>query len=303
MGLQTLPADARAAGGGYRVLPVASPPSNHERLRRATRECALAVATVELALQQGSCAASDLAGPRTALIYASASAYAAANWTFLTADRESPVYFPYTAASAVPGEVTIQYGITGPYVSLLSGANAGIEALWQAAVLLTNHQCDRAVVLGIETFMECEDLFAMGRWFLSAPLVETAACVILQRHPTAVAQLDYLAGSGSDVWPLLQARLAGPPPAAVYLCLPTMRDDSGLTERLQAYWPQVPIALLGERTGTCLACAPLIGLQLSDATATAGHILLISRWWDTWSVLYWPTAVPAASDYCGGKDG
>jgi hypothetical protein len=303
-GIHSLPADTRTAAGGYRVLPASCPVADTERLRRATRACALAVAAVELALQQSALAASALAGPRTALVYASASAYAAANWAFLTAGREQTVYFPYTAASAVPGEVTIQYGITGPYLSLLSGANAGIEALWQAALLLTNQQCDRVVVLGVETFMECEDLFAMGRWLLSAPLVETAACVILERHPAALARVGYHAGGGNHGQPLLDAILAGPPPAAVYLCLPTTRDGHDLAQRLRVVWPHVPVAIVGDRAGTCLACAPLIGLQLAAATGMSGQVLFISRWWDAWSVLDWPTAVCAAqSDDCEGKDG
>src|SRR5262245_41547406 len=98
-GLESLPAHAAAAAGGYRVLPAAAPASDNERLRRATRECALAVAAVELAVQHSPFSARDFAGPRTALIYASASAYAAANWAFLTGEREQTVYFPYTAAS------------------------------------------------------------------------------------------------------------------------------------------------------------------------------------------------------------
>jgi hypothetical protein len=300
-GLHSLPADARAAADGYYVLPVACPASDHERLRRATRECALAVAAVELAVQSSPLTPSDLAGSRTALIYASASAYAAANWAFLTGGREQTVYFPYTAASAVPGEVTIQFGITGPYLSLLSGANAGIEALWQAAVLLTNNQCDRAVVLGVETFTECEDLFATGRWLLSAPLVETAACLILERH-AVLARIGYSTGCDSDGLALLDTVLAGQTPAAVYCCLPTARDGRDLAQRLQASWPHASVTVVSERAGTCLACAPLIALQLSAGGERAGNVVLISRWWDAWAVLYWPAAVCAARSDSERKD-
>jgi len=301
-GLHSLPADARLAADDYRVLPAACPVSDHERLRRATRECALAVAAVELAVQRSALTQSDLAGPRTALIYASASAYAAANWAFLTGGREQTVYFPYTAASAVPGEVTIQFGITGPYLSLLSGANAGIEALWQAALLLTNNQCERAVVLGVETFTECEDLFAMGRWLLSTPLVETATCLILERH-AALAGIGYNTGCADDGLALLEALLAGQTPAAVYLCLPTASDGRDLAQRLQVYWPHVPVTSVGDRAGTCLACAPLIALQLSEGESRPGNVVLISRWWDAWAVLSWPAAVCATRNDCERKDG
>ena len=300
-GLQSLPGDARAAADGYRVLALSSPISNDDRLRRATRECVLAVTTVELALQNSLLTRGDLAGPRTALVYASASAYAAANWAFLTGEREQTVYFPYTAASAVPGEVTIQFGMTGPYLTLLSGANAGIEALWQAALLLTNHQCDRAVVLGVETFTECEELFSKGRWLLSPPLVETAACLLLQRHP-GLAQVRYCGGAHYDERALLETVLEGATPAAVYLCLPTVQAGRHLAQQMRAYWPNTPVVRVGDTAGTCLACAPLIGLQLSAAAGQPGNVLLISRWWDAWSVLWWPAAVGDASENSERKD-
>jgi acyl carrier protein len=238
-GLHSLPTQARTAAAGCRVVPLLPPVSDDERLRRATRECLLAVTTVEQALARSTLTRLALAGPRTALIYASASAYAAANWTFLTADKEQALYFPYTAASAVPGEVTIQFGITGPYLSLLSGANAGIEALWQAATLLTTEQCDRVLVLGVETFMECQDLFASGRWLLSSPLVEAAVCLILERHP-ALAEVGYHAGSSDDGVAMLHTILEEQTPAAVYLCLPTVRDNDSTTQRLRARWPEFP---------------------------------------------------------------
>ena len=158
----------------------------------------------------------DLMGPRTALVYTSASAYAAANWAFLQGGKEQALYFPYTAPSAVPGEVTIQFGMTGPYLSFLSGANAGIEALWHAATLLTTDQCDRALVLGVETVMECEDLFAAGRWLLSAPLVEAVTCLLLERH-ASLSEVVYRASSGADGLTVLEAELDRQVPAIVYL--------------------------------------------------------------------------------------
>jgi hypothetical protein len=301
IGLHSLPPQARTAAAGCRVVPLLPPVPDDERLRRATRECLLAVATVEQALAGSALTRPQLAGTRTALVYASASAYAAANWAFLTADKEQALYFPYTAASAVPGEVTIQFGITGPYLSLLSGTNAGIEALWQAATLLTTDQCDRALVLGVETFMECEDLFASGRWLLSAPLVEAAVCLILERHP-ALAEIGYRAGSSDDGVSMLLAVLQEQTPAAVYLCLPTARDDDSTAQRLRAHWPGLPIYAVRRRAGTCLACTPLIGLLLALAEAKQRSIVLVSRWWDTWSVLYWPAVACGAGSH-GTREG
>jgi hypothetical protein len=288
-GVQSLPANASAAAAGCHVVPIAAPTSPDERLRRATRECVLAVSVVEQACASSNLQRRDLAGPRTALVYASAAAYAAANWAFLVDDRESTLFFPYTAPSAVPGEVTIQFGITGPYLSLLSGANAGIEALWQAAILLTNGQCDRALVLGVETFTGCEDLYTSGRWLLRAPLVEAAVCIILERHTGGGTAVGYGAGA-NDGPALLETVLGNQPPAVIQLCLPAATAEVKMVSQLQKRWPGASIALVGERVGNCLACTTLIGLLLALAEGRPGHVSLLSRWWDTWSVLSWPRA-------------
>jgi hypothetical protein len=183
--------------------------------------------------------------------------------------------------------VTIQFGITGPYLSLLSGANASIEALWQAAMLLANDQCDRALVLGVETFTGCEDLYTAGRWLLRSPLVETAVCIVLERQ-AGRHNVGYGAGSENGV-AVLAAVLGNEVPAAIQLCLPTAPEEAALMPLLQARWPGTSIALVGERTGNCLASTTLIGLLLALAEGRHGTVALMSRWWDAWSVLSWPS--------------
>jgi hypothetical protein len=81
------------------------------------------------------------------------------------------------------GEVAIEFGLTGPYVILLGGATAMIDGLWQATLLLGRGRCRRALVLAVETFAECEELWARGRWLLRPPLVESAACALLVPGP------------------------------------------------------------------------------------------------------------------------
>lgn len=286
-GVGNVPAVAREAAAGRRLVPLATPTGNSERLRRATRQCLLANAVVAQALDVMQMPPSMLAGPRTAVVFASASSYAAANWTFLTGDTENALHFPYTAPSAVPGEVTIQYGITGPYLILLSGANAGLEALWQAALLLDTRQCDRALVLGVETFAECADLYAAGRWLLGTPLVETAACLLLERHE-ALTKVCYRAETGEAGVMLAETLLQGQTVSAVYLCLPTLREERRVAAHLQARWPHLAYIGLRTRLGVCLACTPLIALMLASTEGKAGDALLLSRWWDTWTVLRWP---------------
>jgi len=83
----------------------------------------------------------------------------------------------------VPAEVAIEFGLTGPYVILIGGAAATIDGLWQATLLLRRGQCRRALVLAVETFAECEDLWARGRWLVRPPLVESAACALVVPGP------------------------------------------------------------------------------------------------------------------------
>ena len=89
------------------------------------------------------------------------------------------LYFPYTAPSAMAGEVAIEFGLTGPYGILIGGPPATIDALWQATRLLAGGRCERALVLAVETFEECAALYARGRWLVRRPLVEAAACALL----------------------------------------------------------------------------------------------------------------------------
>ncbi len=292
-GLQSLPTHAVAAAQGQRLLPVTTPTLESERLRRVTRECLLGVAAVAAALDDSHLTHHEVAGARTALVYASASSYAAANWTFLTSETENALHFPYTAPSAVPAEVTIQFGITGPYLTLLSGANAGIEALWQAATLLTTAQCDRVLVLGVETFQECAELYTTGRWLLGTPLLEAAACLILERH-ASLADVRYHAACGPHGLDRLVEGERERAMAGIYLCTPTARAGHAAGQYLQAQWPDRPLSLVHERLGICLACAPLIALMLAVTAGQPEDVLFISQWWDAWAMLRWPGALSQA---------
>ena len=89
------------------------------------------------------------------------------------------LHFPYTAPSAVPGEVAIEFGLTGAYSILIGGATATLDALRQAARLLAAGRSRRALVLAVETFAGCEALWTRARWLAGRPLVETAACALL----------------------------------------------------------------------------------------------------------------------------
>ena len=280
-GGSALPADARAAAGGRRVVPLPRPALAGERFRRVTRECLLGVAAVEALLRDAGLAREDIHGSGTALLYATAGAYGASNLAFVAGAagtehsvgglrKERPgsvasstavgagaagtehsvgglrekrggsvasstLHFPYTAPSAVPGEVAIEFGLTGAYEILIGGAAATIDALWRATELLARGRCARALVLAVETFEECEDLYARGRWLVGAPLVESAACALL-----------------------IPGRLG-----AAYA--PAL-DPSPLEVLARAH------------AGETLACAPLIALALAREAGDTDRASLTGEW-------------------------
>jgi hypothetical protein len=179
-GVAALPPDAARAAAGRTTLAIERPRLDGERFRRATRECLLGVAAVRALLATAGLRPGDIAGGATALLYVTASAYGASNRAFVeAAPTAGTLHFPYTAPSAVPAEAAIEFGLTGAYVNFVGGATTTIEALAQAARLVGRGECERAVVLAVETFQECEDLHARGRWLVGRPLVESAVCALL----------------------------------------------------------------------------------------------------------------------------
>ena len=56
-----------------------------------------------------------------------------------------------------------------------------LRAMAHAAGLLERDVCDRALVLAVEIFEECADLYARAPRLLGRPLVEAAGCLWLER--------------------------------------------------------------------------------------------------------------------------
>ena len=178
-GVRALPPDAARAASGRSLLAIERPPLEGERFRRATRECLLGVAAVRALLDTTGLRPAEIAGEGTGLLYVTAAAYGASNRAFVEAATAGTLHFPYTAPSAVPAEVAIEFGLRGAYVNLVGGATSTIEALGHAARLVRRGECERVLVLAVETFRECEDLHARGRWLYGRPLVEAAACALI----------------------------------------------------------------------------------------------------------------------------
>jgi len=169
-----------------RILTLARPDRPGDRFRRATRECLLALAAVDAMLEDGKTSREAIAGERTALLYVTAAAYGASNREFIER-RGGVMHFAYTAPAVVPAEVAIEFGVVGAYGILIGGAPATLRAVEQAARLLEAGTCDRALVLVVEIFEECADLYARHRRFYRWPLVETAACLWLERGAGVLA--------------------------------------------------------------------------------------------------------------------
>jgi hypothetical protein len=273
------------------LLTVPTPVLEGERFRRATRECLLAVAAVRAALADAGLDRTALAGSRTGMLYASATAYAAANRAFLEDEGSTTLHFPYTAPSAVPGEVTIEYEIRGPYVNLMGGAPAALSALWYAARWLADGLADRVLVLAVETMHEVRDLLGPVRRLYRRPLVEGAACLLLE--PGAGGELRWAAAplaarrAGAAVTTVLDAVLGDAVPRVVGGCAGThaaARAERVVLDR-RGGAPAV-VSAPGEPFG----CAPL--LALASARARGGEsILLTGSWRNEYAALWWPATI------------
>jgi acyl carrier protein len=165
--MKSLKKEAVARTPDILVLPRPDRPG--DRFRRATRECLLALAAVDAMLEDGSAPREAIAGERTGLLYVTAAAYGASNRAFI--ERQGGVmHFAYTAPAVVPAEVAIEFGVAGPYGILIGGAPATLRAIEQAARLLEAGTCDRVLVLAVEIFEECADLYARHRRSYRWPL-------------------------------------------------------------------------------------------------------------------------------------
>ena len=178
-GAAALPGDAATAACGQAVLSLGRPAREGERWRRATREGLLALAAVEAAVEDAGGSPADVAGDGTALIYVTAAAYAPSNRRFIEG-RGGGIHFAETAPAVAPAEVAMALGVSGPYAIMLGGPPTTLRAVAHAASLLERGACERALVLAVEIFDECADLYLRGGRLTGRPLVEAAACCWLE---------------------------------------------------------------------------------------------------------------------------
>jgi hypothetical protein len=295
-GVAALPAETpppfAVSGTMPDLVTVPTPALSGERFRRATRECLLGVAAVRDAAAAAGLPADRLAGDRTGLLYVSATAYAAANRTFLEDEGSTTLHFPYTAPSALPGEVAIEFGLRGgAYLHLMGGGPTALEALWYAARWLEGGGADRVLVLAVETVHEVRDLVRRARGLLRRPVVEGAVCLLLE--PAIGPPLRWATATGvgrhaeAGVAAVLAAALDGTPPPLVAGAVgpgPVGRAEARILARRGL--DRGRLAGVGET----FALSPLIGLARGRAARPEGTVLVTAVWRDTYGAMVWPAA-------------
>jgi hypothetical protein len=273
------------------IRSVATPVVSGERFRRSTPECLLAAAAARAAVADADLPDGALAGHRTGVLYVTATAYATANREFLVNETSATLHFPYTAPSAVPGEVTIDLGLHGPYVTLMGGGPTALESLWWAARWLGEGLVDHVLVLAVETVQGVRDLAGKTHRLLGGALVEGAACLLLERGEGreavwasgAVRRCD----ADAAVAQVVDAVLADCEPSAVESTVGTLpiRRVEGV---VFAHRGLAAGAVVSTPRAEMLACGPLMRLATVRASRVAGACLLTAAWRGEYGAVLWP---------------
>jgi len=272
------------------IVPAPTPVLDGDRFRRATRECLLAVAAARAAVADAGLAPEAVAGSGTGILFVSATGYAPANRAFLEDEGSTTLHFPYTSPSAVPGEVTIELGIRGPYLNLMGGGPATLHALWSAARWLADGTAARVLVLAVEVVQELRDLFARAGRVWAGPLVEGAACLLLEPGRGAplrwrAAGLDVDGRSAGAVGSTLEGVLAAERPRLVWsgITAPAVaRAEQAAIARAAGPVPRAP------RTGEALALGPLLALARAHRLGAERPWLLTAGWRSDYGAMLWP---------------
>jgi hypothetical protein len=284
-GVHALPdAPAERATG---LVTAPTPALGGDRFRRATRECLLAVAVAKAAVADAGLSEAELAGPRTGILYVSATGYAAANRAFLEDETSTTLHFPYTSPSAVPGEVTIELGIRGFSINLMGGAPATLQALWWAARCLAERRADRLLLLAVEVFHDVRDLFGRARRLYAGPLVEGAACLLLERGEGGILRWASAQAGGArargTVPSVLEAVLNGDRPGLVWSGASGAGREAAEASVLAGQG--APAAM--PRFGEALAIGPLLALTGAHRRNAPCPWLLSSTWRSEYAALLW----------------
>ena len=164
-GVAALPADAREAAAAATPGDPADAPGRSTASGSAAPR-ASACWALPRSSDAGRCAAwtgRRSPGPRTALLFVTAGGVRRIEPSSSSRGGRGPCTSRTRRPRAVSAEVAIEFGLTGAYVILIGGPAATLRAIWQARPALARRaRCDRALVLAVETFEECEDSVAAG---------------------------------------------------------------------------------------------------------------------------------------------
>jgi hypothetical protein len=272
---------------GTGLVTAPTPVLGGDRFRRATRECLLAVGAAKAAIADAGLPETEVMGPRTGMMYVSATGYAAANRAFLEDETSTTLHFPYTSPSAVPGEVTIELGVRGPYVNLMGGAPATFQALWWAASWLAERRADRVLLLAVEAFHEVRDLFGRARRLYRGPLVEGAACLLLEAGEggslRSTSGLAGPAGSARTVTTVLDGVLEDARPGFVWSGTTGAERERTEARALAGRGAPAVAPWLGE----ALSLGPLLALARARGESAPAPWLLTATWRSEYAALLW----------------
>jgi hypothetical protein len=169
----------------------------------------------------------------------------------------------------------------------MGGAPATLQALWWAARWLAEGRADRLLVLGVEAFHEVRDLFGRARRLFAGPLLEGAACLLLE--PGAGSTLRWASalagpmGARGTVGAVLERVLAGDRPGLVWSSVTGAGRETAEAGILAARGAPRAAPRLGE----ALAMGPLLGLGRAQHGEAPEPWLLTATWRSEYAALLW----------------
>ena len=267
---------------GRGLVTAPTPVLEGDRFRRATRECLFAVAAAKAAVADAGLAEADLAGPRTGILYVSATGYAAANRAFLEDETSTTLHFrTLRPARCRAGDDRAGFAA---YVNLMGGAPRPAGALWAARWLTkaapTGCWCSPSGVPEVW-------IYFAGPTALRQTAHRGAACLLLEagegdtlRWAAAMAGPS---GARRTVATVLRQVLNGQAPRLVWSAVTGSGREAAEARLLDEKGAPPAMPRLGE----ALAMGPLLALARTRCGAAPGPWLLTATWRSEYAAVLW----------------
>jgi len=173
-------------------LPDGSAAELRAPLLRMDRLCGLSVVAVARMLAEDSSLRSGAIGDEVAIVLGSAHGCHKTDEEYYRSylqGQPSPRLFAYTLPSSPIGELSIQYRLRGPGLTVTMGRTSGLCALAEADLLLATHQAEACLVVAVEVAQPV---------FSSALLQDSAVALWLTRDEDSRASRLGTVASVSD---------------------------------------------------------------------------------------------------------